>query len=526
MLTIHNPILPGFRPDPSICRVGGDYFIANSTFEWFPGVALSRSRDLRHWQPIGHVLTRPSQVDLRGRGDSLGLWAPSLSFDGERFYCVVCDVRTRSGPHKDMHNLLFVADEITGPWSDPIDLGGCGFDPSIFHHADGSKWHLNIQWDHRDNKPRFGGIVLQRLEPQTFTPAEPVRTIFRKPVLIEGPNLYERDGWFYLMCAEGGTGWNHGISLARSRRIEGPYEPDPEGNLLTTRQSPDATLQKAGHGELVRTPSGEWFLVHLASRPVYPERRCILGRETCLQSVRWMPDGWLRLEHGGQQPADTVEVDLPEQPWPTSNESVFARDRLGPEWQSPRRPITQQWCSLTSSPGCLRLQGGESLHSLYEPSLVAQRLTSLRATIETELAFDPSHFTQAAGLVVWYDTRGYFYLRVTHDEERGRVLGVTQTDDGIYSEHPVVPIPHTAWKHICLRAEIHQDTLQFSASPDGNRWEQIGPPLDMTSLSDDYGSAMRFTGAMVGLTCQDLNRSGASADFLSFSMCNTQPPVS
>src|SRR4051812_32864658 len=206
-MNIHNPVLPGFHPDPSVIRVGDDYYLATSTFEWFPGVALFHSRDLAHWRPLGHALTRRSQLDLAGVGDSAGPWAPSLSHDGERFYLVVCHVRTRTNPFKDMRVLLYTADRIDGPWSDPTFLGGSGFDPSLFHDAGtGRKWLANIQWDFRAGQQRFAGIVLREYDAEWRQLIGEQRTILTKPHLLEGPNLYHRDGWYYLMCAEGGTG--------------------------------------------------------------------------------------------------------------------------------------------------------------------------------------------------------------------------------------------------------------------------------------------------------------------------------
>jgi xylan 1,4-beta-xylosidase len=296
---IHNPVLKGCNPDPSFLRVGDDYYLANSTFEWFPGVPIYHSKDLANWRLIGHALTRRSQLDLRGVPDSGGIWAPSLSYHDGLFYLIYTIVRTRTGPFKDVHNYLTTAREITGPWSEPIFLNSSGFDASLFHDDDGRKWLINVQWDFRKGRPRFAGIVLQEYDAKAERLAGPIKMIFQKPHLIEGPNLYKLDGRYYLMLAEGGTGWNHGISMARAATIDGPYEADPLPLLLTSRKSPGAPLQKAGHGELVQTPAGEWYLAHLCSRPVYPSRRCILGRETALQRVVWNKEGWMRLEAGG-----------------------------------------------------------------------------------------------------------------------------------------------------------------------------------------------------------------------------------
>jgi xylan 1,4-beta-xylosidase len=508
MPSITNPVLRGFNPDSSVVRVGEDYCIATSTFEWWPGVALHHSRDLVHWRLIGHALTRESQLNLRGIADSGGVWAPSLSHHDGQFWLIYTNVRTCGAgrPFKDVGIYLTTAPAIHGPWSDPVTLNATGFDPSLFHDEDGRKWLVNMMWDFRPGRNRFAGIVVQEYDPAIKKLIGPMTKILGKEVLTEGPNLYQRDGWYYLMLAEGGTGWNHGISMARSRAITGPYELDPQASVMTTRDAPDCPLQKAGHGELVQTPAGEWYLVHLASRPlvVGDQRRCTLGRETCLQQVIWSDDGWLRLAQGGTRPLVEVLAPMPATGGSAVGASLLAtqgapcreqarshnfpptitvppeRDEcravgLGPEWSAPRGPIDENWASLTARPGWLRLRGRESLHSLYFQSLVAQRLTEHRATARTCLEFAPTHFTQSAGLVCYYDTRMHFYLRVTHDEARGRVLGIVFTDDGTYGELADFLIEVNDWSACHLQAEIDGARLQFSASRDGAAWQPVGP---------------------------------------------------
>jgi len=512
---IRNPILPGFNPDPSICRVGDVYYIATSTFEWFPGVALYHSKDLANWRPIGHALTRRSQLDLLGVTDSSGIWAPSLSYADGQFHLIYTIVRTRATNFKDVHNYLVTSPTITGPWSEPIYLNSSGFDPSLFHDEDGRKWLANMVWDFRPGKPRFAGILLQEYSPSEGRLVGSVTKILQKPILSEGPNLYKRDGWYYLMLAEGGTGWNHGIAMARSRSITGPYELDPQPLVITSRKNPALPLQKAGHGELVQTPTGEWHLVHLASRPAYPERRCILGRETCIQKVIWSEDGWLRLAHGGTDPL----VELPGPAgiapclWPDEPaRDEFDETALSPRWQSLRVPIDDSWVSLSQRPGWLRLLGRESQHSLFNQSLVARRLTSLPATIETCMQFEPQSFMQSAGLILYYDTRNHFHLRMTSDESMGKVLMLTVTDDGNYAELGQ-PLKVNDWQSVFLRATMTDERTQFLASRDGSAWQSIGPALDTSKLSDDYGSGMKFTGTLIGICCQDLAGTRAIADF-------------
>jgi xylan 1,4-beta-xylosidase len=521
---IENPILPGFHPDPSIVRVGDDYYIATSTFEWFPGVRIHHSRDLVHWRLLGHALTRRSQVELRGVSDSGGVWAPSLSYADGKFWLVYTNVRTRVGNFKDVNVFLATAPDIVGPWSEPVFLNSIGFDPSLFHDDDGRKWIVNMSWDFRPDHARFAGIVLQEYDPASQRLVGPMINILAKPGLTEGPNIYKRGGWYYLMLAEGGTGWNHGIAMARSRAITGPYELDPQPSVLTSRDDSSLVLQKAGHGELVETRGGEMYLVHLASRPVGAARRCMLGRETCLQRVTWSDAGWLRLAQGGHHPQ--VNVDAPAGLALTRGPTEPARDdfdapALAAHWCALRGPLDETWVTLRERAGWLRLRGRESVHSLFDQSLVARRLTSVRCVAETCLEFSPTHFTQLAGLVCWYDTRTHFYLRVTHDEKRGRVLGVVLTDDGVYNEILSSTLVIADWPRAFLRATFHEEKLQFSASPDDSAWRDVGPELDASKLSDDYGAGLHFTGAFAGVAAQDLGGTRAAADFDYFLLKNS-----
>jgi xylan 1,4-beta-xylosidase len=524
MKTIHNPILRGFNPDPSFLRIGDDYYIASSTFEWFPGVQIHHSRDLIHWRLIGHALGERRLLELRGIPDSGGVWAPSLSWHEGEFFLIYTNVRTcgMGRPFKDTPVYLITAKSILGPWSDPVHLSSSGFDPSLFHDEDGRKWLVNMAWDFRKGHPRFDGITVQEYDHAARRMVGPVSNVLKKNVLIEGPNLYRHGGFYYLMLAEGGTGWNHGISLARAKSVTGPYELDPQGSVITSRDNDKLELQKAGHGELVATPAGEWYLAHLCSRPVGEGRRCILGRETALQKVVWSKEGWLRLASGGADPQVTVPApeELPWTPWPAlPDRDDFDAATLSPEWSSLRTPMDESWLSLQERPGWLRLRGRDSLFSLFEQSLVARRVEAFHVLAETCLEFSPKSFNQMAGLICYYDTKTHYYLRVTHDENLGKVLGIILTDDGAYDELTDSQLVIADWDRCHLRAEIDCEKLQFSASPDGQNWREIGPVLDATKLSDDYGNKiLHFTGAFIGLCAQDMDGTKVHADFDYFTM--------
>ncbi|NGO70596.1 family 43 glycosylhydrolase [Streptomyces boncukensis] len=519
---IRNPVLPGFRPDPSIVYADGWYYLVTSTFEWYPGVPVHRSPDLVRWELVGHVLDRPGLLDLRGVPDSGGVWAPSLSWHGGRFQLAYSVVRTAGGPYKDIDNYLTTAPDMLGPWSDPVHLNSSGIDPALFHDEDGRTWLLNTRWDHRPDRPSFDGILLQEYDPDK-------RSLIGEPVnilrhddgeLIEGPNLYRHDGWYVLLLAEGGTGWNHGVRAARSRSLTGPYALDPAGPLLTTRDTCGGPLQKAGHGELVRTPGGEWYLAHLASRPLHtPEGpRCVLGRETCLQRVVWNGEGWPRLAHGTNRPRTEVRAPTGTArgtaPVPGPVRDDFDAPRPDVAWSTLRGPADASWLSLSERPGWLRLRGRQSPASLFDQSLLARPLRSTHCEAATVMDFRPSRFPQMAGLICWYDTGTHYYLRATHSERHGgRVLGVCYADDGTYGELAESELPVDDWPLLHLSARFDGPVLRFSASPDGRTWRPVGPELDATRLSDDYGAALRFTGAHVGLCVQDLDGGRASADF-------------
>lgn len=534
---IQNPVLSGFHPDPSILRVEDDYYIATSTFEWFPGVQINHSKDLVHWDLLGYPLTRVSQLNMIGEEDSCGVWAPCLSYDKGRFYLIYTDVKSFIGSFKDTHNYLVTAEDIHGPWSEPIYLNSSGFDPSLFHDRDGRKYLVNMVMDHRSySASKFAGIVLQEYSEAERKLVGPKKVIFKGSHLgvTEGPHLYWKDGYYYLMTAEGGTGYHHAVTVARSRNVDGPYEVAPNTPMLTSRYFPTHELQKAGHGSLVETPDHQWYLAHLCSRPVGQERRCILGRETAIQKVKWVED-WPVLEDGtclpqmevaapmaGNQKNNTEEgkvrdgveakeIDM-SGPW-------FYEDFDGDTWslhlQSLRIPLDDR-ASLTDRPGWLRLYGAESLNSHFTQSLLGCRQQSFYMEAETKVEFQPENFKQMAGLAYYYNTQCYYYLHITRDDQFGRILSIIKNDLGKGS-YPIgmgVPIPEK--DPVWLKLTTRKETAQFSYALDGENYREIGEPLDATILSDDYfdqtGHGM-FTGAFVAICCQDTSGERKAADF-------------
>lgn len=525
---IVNPILRGFNPDPSMIRVDDDYYIATSTFEWFPGVQIHHSRDLRNWRLLTHPLTRRSQLDMLGNPDSGGVWAPCLSYDQGTFYLIYSDVKSHMGPFKDTHNYLVTATDICGPWSDPVYLNSSGFDPSLFHEEDGTKWLLNMVWDHRKGKNPFGGIVIQQYSVEERKLIGPIRQIFNGTSLglTEGPHIYKANGYYYLITAEGGTRYGHAVTVARSTQLMGPYEADPEGPLLTSANHPEAELQRAGHGSLVETQQGELYLAHLCGRPLRPSMCCTLGRETAIQKCEWTKEGWLALAGGGTVPQVRVQA-------PELNEYCFASapdtehfqgEELGLDFCSLREPITEEWASLTERPGYLRIRGRESLYSQHRQSLIARRQQSFHIEAETVVEFAPADYQQMAGLICYYNSKNYYYLYVSRDEQTGKCLGLMSSNRGVYDELLESPIrlEEGGGGNSCyMRVVIHGASLQFYYSKDGTQWLPVGGELDATILSDEHAELIQngvaldqgFTGAFVGLCVQDLSGRRQHADF-------------
>jgi xylan 1,4-beta-xylosidase len=308
--TYTNPILPGFHPDPSICRVGDDYFLVTSTFEYFPGLPLHHSRDLVHWRPIGHVLDRPSQLPLDGVRPSGGLYAPAIRHHDGRFYltCTLVDGTAGSG------HFVVTAEDPAGPWSEPVWLPGAGIDPSPFVDDDGTAWFVA---NRPVTQPRFRGhteIWLRRFDLDALSLVGDEHVLWdgalEGGVWSEGPHLFRRGPWYYLVTAEGGTHLDHAVMVARSREVTGPYESCPWNPALTHRHlGRHHPVAAVGHSDLVETQHGDWWAVMLAIRLAGGIHHN-LGRETFLAPVVW-EDDWPVLAPGEghlpEQVADHVQ---------------------------------------------------------------------------------------------------------------------------------------------------------------------------------------------------------------------------
>lgn len=515
---IHNPILRGFCPDPSIIRAGEDFYIATSTFEWWPGVRLFHSKDLENWEQIPSPLRRMSQLNMIGDPTSGGVWAPCLSYDGKEFWLVFTDVKTKKGRYYNTHNYVVHTDDIYGDWSDPVYLNSVGFDPSLFHDTDGRKYLINML-------NGFKGVTVQEYDPVKEQLVGPVKKVFSgtEAGFTEGPHMYHIGDWYYLLTAEGGTSYGHQVTIARSKSVWGPFEVDPENPMLTSDGENPNALQKAGHADFVDTQNGEWYMVHLCGRSRVTEdgrKVCLTGRETAIQKVCWK-DGWLRLAHGGRFAETDVEgpEGISRHPFQTAPErDDFEEKTLGLRYSSPRVPLENSM-SLEERPGWLRLYGQESLNSLHHVSLLAVKQEEFHALAETAVDFVPERPEQAAGLSYMYDAMNFYLFVKTRTEEGKCVLNLIQSNTGV-CEDVMEPVEVPEEGTVYLRAETDREgaLVRFFYSLDGAAWNQAGGEYTTEILTDEH--CRGFTGAHFGMYCHDMSGYRQAADFDYFDLKN------
>ncbi|WBP84752.1 glycoside hydrolase family 43 protein [Kitasatospora cathayae] len=392
--TVPNPVIPGFHPDPSVCRVGDDYYLVCSSFEYFPGIPVFHSRDLVNWTQIGNALDRPSQLRLPlDMPSSGGIYAPTLRHHDGRFWLIVTNVG-------DGGNMLFTATDPAGPWSDPVRLPGVpGIDPDLTWDEDGTCWCT------------VAGVSQVRIDPTTGeTIGEPYRIWSGTPGAMapEAPHLYRIGEYWYLMIAEGGTERGHAVSIARGPSPSGPFEPCPANPVLTHRGT-DSPIQNTGHADLVQAPDGSWWMVLLAVRPRGGTPAWyVLGRETFLAPVEWV-DGW--------PVVGKVTPELPTPAWPLHPApAVPARDdfdqaELHPQWISVRRR-PEHLCATKERSGWLTLRAAGASLDENDVVFVGRRQQHLGCRARTLI--DPAE--GRGGLAVRLDEEHHYEIEAADGE--------------------------------------------------------------------------------------------------------------
>ncbi|EQI75843.1 xylan beta-1,4-xylosidase [Clostridioides difficile Y307] len=533
---IKNPILPGFNPDPCICRKGDDYYLVVSSFEWFPGIPVYHSKDLKNWELYTHILTDETKIDLKKLPSSKGIWAPCLTYCEEEdlFYIVYGIMNSMNARYFDVDNYLITSKDIKGEGSEPVYLHSSGFDASIFHDDDGKKWIASLDWETREGYEKPGVICLVEYCTKKKEIVGYPKRIWSGGTdrgCIEAPHITKRGDYYYIMCAEGGTGYGHSVTMGRAKNIWGPYEKDSMNPIVTSipgdfyeRHDPDhlkpkyynpeSKLQKSGHGSYIETTSGEVYLVHLTSRPFVPELRCTLGRETAIQKMKWTKDNWLRMEDESNLAKEYVSESKLEEHLVSSIPSFddFDSNELGLQYYAPRiSPLS--FADVKSRPGYVRIRGQESRTSLNKVSILARKLTSVYARITTKMEFYPEVHQHSAGLIMYYDNMNYINLRKYYSETLGQsALSIIHLENGEKTEFlntriPIKDIP------IYLRLYVQGRKSYFEWSYDEKNYQRIGKVFDTTKFSDEYCKYGEFTGTFIGLTCADRVKHKHYADF-------------
>lgn len=547
---INNPVIPGMAPDPSIIRVGDTYYIATSTFHWKPGIQLYQSNDLVNWQLIDFVL-KDDVVDLRGSNTPTGVWAPHLSYDesSNKYWIVYSQMVNMAGREFNANNFAIWAYDIKGPWSEPLYITSIGFDPALFHDENGKHYIAILEWEIRTGYQAPGHIVIAEVDIETgklLSDWNRVTQGFTSRGNAEAPGLYKRNGYYYLVIAAGGTGYGHGVEIGRSKNIFGPYEPHPSLEPIITSApqhlfslgdpdaghfemyNPDSVMQKSGHGSLVETPSGEWYMAHLMSRPLKGELLNPLGRETSIQKMVWTKDDWLEMEDGtnlakmtfkAPKDFDGVQIENPKL------EDNFEGDyRI--DFMTPYHAQSPDWVNTTERKGFLRVYGRDSLFSQREPSIMATKATSFEYEVSTKLAFAPDHYSETAGLGLYYDSNNWLYLNLTYNEQlNSKVLTILQANQGVRKEyiHNRVPMSDLETE---LKLKYNHGYLDiFYRKSEKLEWNKLLEKLDVRYLSDEGvngepGEIGGFTGLFNFIGSVDSHQHDSYADFAFYRVIN------
>lgn len=408
-----NPIIPGFYPDPSICRVGDDYYLATSSFEYFPGIPLFHSKDLVHWRQIGHCLTRESQLSLKTAGASGGLYAPTLRFHAGRFYMITTNVN-------DKGNFYVYTDDIYGEWSEPtwIENKYCGHDPDLFFDDDGRVYYSRFSWDN--------GILLYEIDIKTGKLLTEGVSIWKgfEDRLPEAPHIYKINGMYYIMVAEGGTARGHMVVIGRSQGIYGPYTGCPHNPILSHRAVVCQPIIATGHGDLIQAQNESWWMVFLAIRQLVDNEYHTVGRETFLAPVTWTEDGWPVVNEGKPISFEMDGKSLPsEQLWEKESErDDFNDDKLGLIWNFRFNPVEGS-TSLNERKGCLTLRGiSNTLNDKSGICFVGRRQQHYEFTCNTMLEFSPQYDGEEAGISAFMNENHHYEIAVLRMEGERKLM--------------------------------------------------------------------------------------------------------
>ncbi|WP_431357423.1 glycoside hydrolase family 43 protein [Hymenobacter nitidus] len=505
-INLVNPILTGFYPDPSIVKVGPDYYLVNSTFSYFPGIPVMHSRDLKNWKQVGNVISRPSQMNFLGDRMTRGLFAPAIDFHNGTYY-VTCTLIDHKG------NFVVTAKNPAGPWSDPIFLPEVkGIDPSLYFEGD--KAYVIYNSDPPDNKPLYDGhrsIKMIELNPQTLQTVGEAKIVVnggvdlsKKPVWIEGPHIMKRNGWYYLYAAEGGTSVNHTEVVFRSKTVLGPFVPYEKNPILSQRELPkdrQNPITSAGHAQFVEGPDGKTYAIFLAVRP-YEDNFYNTGRETFIVPVVWK-DEWPVMAPGPDGVQYSYQASYPEvkQPGARPQSGNFSYTLTFEKQLDPAllflRTVDSTSFSLSKAQGLTLKLKPETCAETGNPAFVGKRQQHLYCTTETELNFTPKAAHEKAGLVIFQDEKHFYYLCKSVDSGKPVLQLFKSTAEAKKMELLTQAPLKSATARVQLRTTAQGDTYSFHFSENGKAWTLLKDKVDARFLSTQVAGG--FIGCLFGM---------------------------
>lgn len=491
-----NPVLPGFRPDPSIVKVGQDFYLVTSTFAWFPGIPVYHSRDLVNWRQIGNAIDRPEMLDFSGLALDRGVFAPTIEYHDGTYYLLNTCVGCRD-------NFLLTAKDPAGPWGGPHWLEFGGIDPSIYFE-DGRAWIVNN--DAPPGPPEYDGhraLWMQEIDLATFKMKGPRHLLVdkgvdpaTKPIWAEGPHIYKVDGWYYLSAAEGGTADQHAQTIYRSRNLTGPYTPGAVNPILTQRDLPEDRpnpVQATGHADFVKLDDGSWWAVFLATRP-FRGQETLLGRETFLLPVTWK-SGWPSiLPPRTPLPASVARPNLPASPGEARDwREEFDAPKLGIDWMMLRTPKGSPWWRIAD--GALTLDARPvAAGALAQPSYIGKRMRHPQASWTTRVSFDPKSASDRAGLLAVANEHHLMFAGLEGDNlVVRRRISKDEPENGVV----IASVPRGGATQVELKLSFDKGVAQAQWRPVGDTaWRSIARDVDVSRLATIHAGL--FMGLVVG----------------------------
>lgn len=512
--TLVNPILAGFYPDPSVLKVGSDYYLINSTFSYFPGIPVFHSKDLKNWKQIGNVISRPSQMNFMGERMTRGLFAPAIDYHKGTYY-VTCTLIDKGG------NFVVTAKDPAGPWSDPTFLPQVrGIDPSLYFDDD--KAYIVYNSEAPDNKPLYSGhrtIRMYEFDPVNLKVVGEEKILVnggvdlsKKPVWIEGPHFFKKDGSYYLYAAEGGTSVNHSEVIFKSESVWGPFVPWEGNPILTQRDLPadrKDPITSAGHAQFVEGPDGKTYCIFLAVRP-YEDNYYNTGRETFIAPVEWK-DGFPMVEHGEKELQYTYKVNYKEvkqkDARPQSGNfqyTITFEKELDPNFLF-LRTVDSASFSLSKEKGLTLKLKPETCTEFGNPSFIGKRQQHLYSTAEISLDFSAKSDNEKAGLIIFQDERHFYYL--TKSTDQGKEVIQLYKSDGSNKAMSLITQAtlESAAKKVMLRISAEGDTYSFHYAVKPNKWTLLKDKVDARFLSTQVAGG--FIGCVFGMYATSLGES-------------------